>query len=186
MATYRRGIILINKPFQFRFVLYVCSWLVVLSIIYPFVIWNLFTFMISMVSEDPNAPQVTRLFQVRDDFLRTLVLMQGAMLAGMFLISLFMSHRIAGPLFKLRRFFIEARDGNLTQTLAFRKYDYFKDLVQPYNEMMTSIRARIAAHQLAAADSIPKIEKVLNQCSPEVQHELSEVLNALRTSKDSP
>lgn len=182
MAINRRGKILINKSFQLRFTLYVCSWLIGLSIAYPITISTLFSYMIAVLSMDPNAPQIEKLFEVRDDFLRTVLMMQGATILAIAVISLFMSHRIAGPLYKLKKFFKEAKDGNIQQVLTFRKADYFQELVPAYNEMMTSISERVVKHEQATADSIPKIEKILKQCSPEVQHELKEVLAALRSA----
>ena len=57
-------------------------------------------------------------------------------------ICIFISHRIAGPLFKLRRSMLEVSNGKLDRHIAFRKNDYFPELQDAFNEMIDGIRDR--------------------------------------------
>ncbi|MGZ3688938.1 MAG: hypothetical protein ACXVBW_11590, partial [Bdellovibrionota bacterium] len=98
---YRRSIFLINKPFQLRFAFYVCSWIFGLSICYPFIIYNLFDYFIRYLSVDPNGPGLNTLNQMRHDLLWLLFLLELVFVSFTFLLSIFLSHKIAGPLYKL-------------------------------------------------------------------------------------
>ena len=51
-----------------------------------------------------------------------------------FIISIFQSHKIAGPLFKVKRFLKSIREGKIPEKVAFRKGDHFQDLASDLNE----------------------------------------------------
>src|SRR4051794_11435786 len=113
MAAYRRSIFLINKRFQLRFAFYVCSWLILLSLAYPLIISNLFDYFVQYLANDPMGPGLAILEKTRQEIFTFLLLMQAVLLSLAFLISVFMAHKIAGPLYKLHRYFVEAKDGNI-------------------------------------------------------------------------
>src|SRR4051812_17389216 len=96
-----RKIFLINKPFQIRFSFYVCSWLIALSLVYPLIISNLFEYFMRYMALDPLGPSVQSLEQIRRDLLILIGILQIILISVTLLISIFMSHRIAGPLFKV-------------------------------------------------------------------------------------
>jgi sensor histidine kinase YesM len=145
---YRRSIFLINKPFQLRYSLYVCSWLFALSLIYPLIIYNLFEYFVRYASLDPNGPSIAALHDTRHQVVLLLIFLQLLFLSVTFLISIFTSHRIAGPLYKLRLFFKKAKESGMTEELHFRKGDHFQELAVDYNDMMNALRSR---HQTAIA-----------------------------------
>ena len=178
--AHKRRIILLNRDFQFRFSFYVCSWLITLSLAYPLIIANVFDFLIASLAHDPLAPQVAGLLETRTSLLWLLVLMQFVLTSLTFGISLFMSHKIAGPLFKLKRFFREVQEGDMSQTLSFRKKDYFQDLVPEYNFMMESIRGRFEKTSASVASSISLIEKSLDKATPETRRDLRAALDTLK------
>ena len=112
MASPRR-IYFLNKKFQLRFAFYVCSWLIALSFTYPLIISNLFDYLISYLALDPLGPTLANLEKTREDLLWLLVSMQVILISFTFFISIFMSHKIAGPLYKLSKLLREAAAGNL-------------------------------------------------------------------------
>ena len=173
MAQYRRSVFLINKKFQFRFSLYVCTWLIALSFIYPLIVYSLFEFFFRYASMDPAGPPVQTLLNTRQEILVLLILLQVIFLVITFLISIFMSHRIAGPLFKLQRFFSEAKAGHLQTNLLFREKDHFQDLARDYNEMMKGIRSHLAT-------VTTQVEQALPDASPKSRAELEKALTSLR------
>lgn len=145
MRTSRRKILLINKPFQWRMAFYVCSWVVALSFIYPLIVYNIFDFFIRYAESDPRGPQLAMLKQSRNDILILLGLLEFTFFALTLLVTLFLAHRIAGPLHKLKMLFAKVRDGDLSNDLQLRKSDHFKDVAQEYNLMLEQLRKRIAA-----------------------------------------
>jgi methyl-accepting chemotaxis protein len=139
----RRKIFLINRKFQFRFSFYVCSWLFALSMIYPLIIFQLFDFFVRSAAIDPMGPALEKLYHARNEVIWLLIGIQTFFLAITFLISLFVSHRIAGPLEKLKRYFEAAKNGDLKTDLKFRKFDHFQELAQGYNDMMEAVRKKL-------------------------------------------
>ena len=61
-----------------------------------------------------------------------------------FAVSIFLSHRIAGPLFKLRRALSDLRDGKL-HSIQFRKFDHFQELSTEYNQTVETIKESVSA-----------------------------------------
>src|SRR5690348_16886954 len=98
MAQYRRSIFLVNKRFQFRFAFYVCSWMAALSFVYPLIVYNMFEYFMRYLMRDPNGPPVQALEDLRHQVMWLLIALQGIFLVVTFLVSIFMSHRIAGPI----------------------------------------------------------------------------------------
>jgi sensor histidine kinase YesM len=173
MPQYRRNIFLIDKPFQIRFAIYVCSWLIALSFVYPLIVYSMFDYFIRYASHDPNGPPVQVLHDLRYQVMMLLIALQLLFLFISFLISIFMSHRIAGPLYKLKLFLAKLREGDLKEELHFREKDHFRELAGDYNEAIKSIRSRMDA---AAAE----IERALPDASPPSREALQKALTGLR------
>lgn len=190
MPPVRRNIFLIDKKFQFRFAFYVCTWLFALSFIYPLIVDSLFGYFIRFASLDPNGPSILQLQRTRTEIFWLLVATQVIFLAMAFLISLFMAHRIAGPLYKLRQHFAKARDGVLGEKLFFRKSDYFQEVAADYNVMMASVLARLGKGAGAPSaggtqEAIRHIELVLPSTEGAARAELEAALTALRSGGGS-
>src|SRR5688572_24283684 len=114
---YRRSILLIHKNFQLRFSSYVCSWIILLSIVYPYLISNLFDYFLAHLVMDPRGPILSRIEQTRKEFIFLLILMEVLLVGLTFLVSLFISHRIAGPLDRLKKLFKAGKKGHFGQRL---------------------------------------------------------------------
>jgi methyl-accepting chemotaxis protein len=158
---YKRKIFLINKPFQFRFSLYVCSWLFTISFVYPLIVYNLFEYFLHYMTLDPNGPTLEAIMMVRKDIIYLLIFFQLAFTGLTFLISIFMSHRIAGPLFKLKNFFRMNGNGKLSPEIFFRKSDHFQDVAADYNHMINSIRADISKIHATVLESTNELDALI-------------------------
>lgn len=144
-AGYKRRTILINKPFQIRVAFYVCAWLVAVFFVYPLLVNNLFDYFVMYARQDPNGPPLEALFEARRELLRLIVLSQAGFLVLTFISSLFLAHRIAGPIHKLKIFMNRVREGNLSQKMTLRKSDHFLEIADQFNNMTASVRARVNA-----------------------------------------
>lgn len=65
--------------------------------------------------------------------------------------SVFMSHRIAGPLYEFRRVFGAVRDGNLTVRARLRADNYLPKEAAAINAMVARMETRIAESEMHAA-----------------------------------
>ncbi len=57
-------------------------------------------------------------------------------------IGLKLSHRVAGPLYRLKQEMLRTAHGGEVTRLKFRDGDYFNDVADAYNEQMTEIQKR--------------------------------------------
>ncbi|MCM2322377.1 MAG: hypothetical protein NDJ90_03855 [Oligoflexia bacterium] len=173
MATYRRRIYLVDKKFQFRLSLYVSAWVVALSFVYPLVVYNVFEFFIQFALATPMGPEIELLRQTRKEVLWLLIGSGVTFVLLTFFSSLFLAHRIAGPIYKFRMYLNKAKAGNYNEPLSFRRWDHFQYLATDYNELIAGLRGKM--DQATAG-----IEKALVSASPENRQELEKALAALR------
>mgnify|MGYP001607264839 CR=1 FL=1 len=155
----RRRVLLVNRKFQFRFTFYICSWLFILSLSYPVIIYNLFDFFIKFLKLGPGPDAVQILENTQGEILWLLVALHLVFLAVTFLICLFLSHRIAGPLFNLQRRMQDVKEGRLSSDLQFRKSDHFPELAIAYNEMVQGIQGRTQGNSDLSSSSTGSDEK---------------------------
>ena len=146
MAAYQRRIILINKPFQIRFAIYVCSWLLVLGLIYPMLVSQIYDAFFRFLAVDPNGPMISTLQEAKRSVMFWLMSLQAFFVVITFMLSIFLSHRIAGPIYKLSKSFHEAASGSLKR-ITFRKSDHFKELAADFNVFVDVVADQISAAQ---------------------------------------
>ncbi len=141
---YKRSIFIINKKFQLKFAFFVCTWIFALSMVYPIVIYNIFEFFLNNMQPGATAPTLTpeRIKDVQNQIVWVLGALQILFMVITFIISIFLSHRIAGPLYKLRRAMDDVSKGNLDQRITFRKNDHFTELQDSFNDMVQTLGVR--------------------------------------------
>lgn len=183
--AYRRSIFLINRPFQLRFSVYVCSWIMALSFIYPMIVAYVFDYFVRYAAMDPMGPSMKLLRETRSEVIWLLVLIQVTFLSASFLMSLFMSHRIAGPLYNLTKGFAALKSGQAGGTVHFRKKDHFKDLAAEYNEMIDAISERFSQNIAKLTDSIEKLENAASTATdPALRKAIEDALGGLREVRE--
>lgn len=65
------------------------------------------------------------------------------LLAAVFALAIFTTHRLAGPLIALRRALEDVRDGKRDGNLRFRSIDpHLSDIATTFNEMVAALRAQ--------------------------------------------
>ena len=82
--------------------------------------------------------------------------------------SIFLTHKVAGPLFRLKSSFEAAKSGDLTLRIKLRKFDEAKDVAHCFNEMMAALDGKISILKQAAHQS-PSASNALEK----IRHELS-------------
>lgn len=133
MAGYKRRTYLINPEFQIKFSLYVCGLVFISSIIYPLTIYDLITNFIGFVASK-NPEVANQLASKRSNLITILSLWQVGFTALVFIVCIFFSHKIAGPMYKLQKFLQAKRDGVDNGKLFFRKGDYFQEIADDFND----------------------------------------------------
>lgn len=176
----QRRTLLINRPFQIRFSIFVCSWLIPLSLMYPIIIYKFFDIFINYIAIDSSAQTRAAVESTRQQMFWLLLFLQLIFIFITFVISIFVSHRIAGPLYKLGQFFDAVSRGNLNQDLHFRKKDYFVDLAEEFNLMLKEIRSRLQKHQDGTQKAIAELETALMQVDDDQKNRIQQIIQELK------
>lgn len=145
MRQQRRNF-LVNPRFQLRFAFFMSSLVVGLSLMFLLLINEAFRVITSLLIRDPQGPDVEKVLQAKHELLTTLYLSEGLFVVALFVLAIFLSHRIAGPLYKLNQTFLDAaRTGKLKANLQFRSTDHFQELAENYNAMVTAVQGASSA-----------------------------------------
>ena len=145
--TYKRRQFFIKKEFQFRFILRFCLLILfggILStgLILYFSQGNL----TSLFSNSRLVVTDTAFFilpAVLYSNLFTTVMISLSIIA----VTLFVSHKIAGPLFRLEKDINVIAEGDLTHTVNLRKGDQLRELSVDINEMTKRLNTKVTAIQ---------------------------------------
>ncbi|MEX1311994.1 MAG: methyl-accepting chemotaxis protein [Candidatus Sulfomarinibacteraceae bacterium] len=100
------------------------------------------------------APQLRPILEQQDSsFATTLLVISFIFVAGVAIITVAETHRTAGAIYAMKQRLDRVRDGGLHVTLDLRKRDTLRDLMEPFNEMVASLRDRV----LADADDLDRL-----------------------------
>jgi hypothetical protein len=187
MAVYRRKNILINKNFQFRIAFYICGWVLALSFIYPILIINLFDIYVQYLAVDSNGPLLSALIDHRQRFLFFLISFEIVFVSISFLGALFISHRIAGPLYQLHNVLKRFQKGIWTQPVFFRKKDYFQPLAADANELQEYLFKRFSLKNEQIQNAYKALEKIADAktVKTEIAMELEKVILELKNAESN-
>lgn len=86
-------------------------------------------------------------------------------------LGIFFSHRIAGPLFNLKRMMQQVEDGNLDVKMCIRNHDEFHDVEEAFNRMVTGLRAHMQ-----------ELEQVVDRLPEDKRKELAKILRDMRVN----
>jgi sensor histidine kinase YesM len=130
LAAYKRSIFLINPRFQVRFSLIVCSLVYISSLVFPFVILELFNTVAKLHPQAAGALQAAR-----GELIFYLVAYQLIFAVIVFILCIFLTHKIAGPIYKLMNYLRNIAGGAAPTRLSFRNGDHFHELAQEVNNV---------------------------------------------------
>ena len=155
---YKRRNFLVNPRFQLRFAFFISSWVIGLSMMFPLMLNEAFSIIAKLLIQDPHGPEVEQILSAKQDILRYLLISEAVFVLVVFLLGIFLAHRIAGPLYKLNQYFREAaRTGRLKPGLKFRTGDHFQELAEGYNAMVAAVQGEApSASEKAKTEERPQ------------------------------
>ena len=169
---YKRRIVFIKKEYQFKFIFKFCLILLAGGVIS--------TILVLLLSRGT----LTTSFEhgrliVRDTataIFPTVILTNGITLVIVIIIAiltvLYVSHKIAGPMFRFEKDISAVREGDLTKQIALRKKDQFSDLSKGFNEMISGLRGKVLAVE-------SEITKIRNQAEKKEEIKTEEMAAGL-------
>lgn len=90
------------------------------------------------------------------------------------LIGLYLSHKIAGPIYRVERYLTDMAAGKLVSRISFRKGDEFTSLADKINSLTDSLRATIA-NQRTSMDKINSELEHIKRLADSKQASVSEI-----------
>ena len=151
---------LIDRPLQLSnsgFVVWavgigmIIAWLVTY-----YTIWSL---VLDQISRETHLPQLLR--DVNSRLFWTLAIPGLVLLFLVAWIQMFLSHRIAGPAYRLRKTITDMTRGLWPKSVQVRNHDFLKDVVEEFNLLITSERGRyvqLAAQIKEASELLSRLE----------------------------
>ena len=158
----RRKHYFIKRKFQLTFILKFCFLVIIGSFISIGLIYAVSRGTVTTSFENSRL-----VITSTADFILPAVLLSSAIvvlvvgLATMF-ITLYTSHKIAGPLYRIEKDVNEVASGNLTQKFQLRERDEIKALAESLENMTQMLRSHIGVIK----NSVSEIRTVLNQILP--------------------
>ena len=163
----KRSIYLINPKFQLKFSLFATVLVLIPFALYPVIIYNLIQFAVencnsSALADNLSAYSGKLMFMLVAQYLTFALIV--------FIACIFLSHKIAGPLFKLKKYLEKIKSGHSPGHLFFRKGDNFQDIAENFNEAMDVINEK----QYKLAMSIEQVKNRLVEAEKKGAQESSE------------
>jgi methyl-accepting chemotaxis protein len=183
---YRRRNYFIKKRFQTKFILKFCALVVLGAVISGVILYLLSRGTVTTAFVNSRLSIVS----TADYILPALI---GSGLVSIALISIatavvvmYLSHRIAGPLFRIERSAKEIGSGNLAIKIRLRSTDEITRMADGLNEMTESLRKSLSGIKSQSDDLGEKIDSLIALCrdKPSLPQEIQNVLEDLSAKKN--
>ena len=135
----KRKIYFINPKFQLKFSLLMGILIVLSNMAYPIIIYQYIEYLIGFI----NQTSTFKDFDLAEERRQVLIMLFSSHILYAALIGvlcIFFSHKIAGPLYKLKMFLTGIRQGNPIQDVKFRKGDYFLEIADEVNQTIAYLQ----------------------------------------------
>lgn len=153
---YRRHIFIIKRTLQFKFVAIVCLAMILTAIA---VGWDIYYTTMAMVSEQAS-PAVARMVANINHIIFAKLLI---MIIIIGIVSIFLSHRVAGPVYRFEKSAEVLATGDLTYRVFLRKGDELFDLRDALNRMIEQLQAKLIGDRKHIRQITSRLETLSNQ-----------------------
>lgn len=144
-AGYKRRIYFIEKSFQARFILKFCSLVVVGGLLTIGMVYFL-----AMRSTTVSFVNSRIVVQTTADFILPILIQTVAIVVvivglATIAVTLFVSHKIAGPLYRFKQVLKTLAQGDFSSDFRIRHLDQLQDVADVFNNMIARLRAELKA-----------------------------------------
>ena len=148
----------IDKKFQRKFIIKFCGLIAAGSVIFGLIVYFMSKSTLTTTFENSRL-----VIKSTADFVLPLVLLGSAIVIAVIgfstiAITLFTSHKIAGPLYRMQKDVEEVSTGNLKKTFALRQTDEIKALAVSLGNMTEALRGNIAEVKAGVLELEPLME----------------------------
>jgi methyl-accepting chemotaxis protein len=168
MKKFRRKRYLINKSVQPRYMTMIVLIVTFFSVLTGWVIYlTTWVAIIEKIQGEPNLNQILSEIATLITLRSLFVILAGVVVS--MIIALLISHRIAGPMFRLKKTLEEIGKGIIPKKVTLRKKDEFKELSDALNSVIekidetSAVNSEIKTNILKYAENIPEIKNEINK-----------------------
>ncbi len=140
---YRRKNVYIDKNFQTKFILKFCALVAIGTGLTIVALYLLLQQSTSVSFIQARVKVMTTADFILPIMVQTLLVVMGFVSLGAIAVTLVVSHKIAGPLFRFKQTFKELSTGNFSNQVRLRKGDQLVDVATDFNHMITVVRAQL-------------------------------------------
>jgi methyl-accepting chemotaxis protein len=178
--NYKRRNFFIKKEMQGRYVFSFFIFIIFTSILYASIFSWLSADSFTIVYKDSHLTIGKTPYMLFADLLRAnwLLILSGGILGVV--IAIFMTHRFAGPFFKLERSIREMSEGNLASPITLRKNDEGRELAEAMDSFREGLAARIGSMR-EISDTIDINLKRAMDSDPVIQEPARSILEETKT-----
>lgn len=177
---YRRRHYFIKKEFQFKFILKFCL-IILVGVIFSTGLLFLFS-QGTLTSSFQQSRLVIKntASAILPAVIYTNLITLGLITLATIVVTIFISHKIAGPMFRFEKDLKEIGEGDLTKNIGLRKKDQLTDMAVSLNKMIASLHDKVLAIQ---SDVEHLLESASEQNAPErLIQELTYLHNKIKSN----
>ncbi len=163
IRAYKRRNYFIDKGFQVKFIVRFCMLAALGGLLTTGIIYYL-----SMQSTTVAFFNSRAVVRSTADFmlpllLQTVLVVMVITSLAMIAVTLFASHKIAGPMYRLKRVTESLAKGDFSSDFKIRKLDQFQDLAGAFNNMIAGLRTEITALKKNSASLKENLDNISEQ-----------------------
>ncbi|MFI5391077.1 MAG: hypothetical protein ACHQYQ_06920 [Bacteriovoracales bacterium] len=179
----RRKTYLVNPPFQLKFSIMVSFLVFLSSLIFPWAIFDLMNQTIAVFSKiEPAFAPI--LIERRKTLWIILTMWEIGFLGLIFSITIFFSHKVAGPLFKIKVFLQDLKLGKDHQQIVLRPGDYFQDIVRDVQQTFDYISSEYNKDYIPITEAIKQLNHLKSQFPEDRAESFDKILEKLTEIQD--
>lgn len=148
----------------------------ILALVFPSVIYSSIDAFARIVSKKVDATTLLAVQNFQAEMITVTTIFMIVFGVTIFLISLFLSHRIAGPVYRVQSALDRWKRGNVERNITLRKFDHFEDLAATYNEAADQVFKLREQANISAE----KLEKISEELEPKHKAQLKELIGELQ------
>ncbi|MFH1540471.1 MAG: methyl-accepting chemotaxis protein [Elusimicrobiota bacterium] len=177
----KRKTVVIKKALQFKCIIFI---IVAMLIVALSIGWDIYYTMMRVIAE----LDIQELYPVMTKISNLMFGKLVILLAIFFIVTIFISHKFAGPIFRLEKSLDIIAGGNLTYRMCLRNGDELIELQDKFNNMVSEIQkkisvdknlAKIANEKLLTISSRLSRQEALSYELPRVLEEISDLIAEL-------
>lgn len=143
--SYKRSKVYINPEFQKTAILMFVSMAIISIFQMVYFGWNNFSIILqesASLNLEPGHPYLELLAGLKDSYLKLIIMSSIGTVIFFFLGALYFTHKVAGPIYKIRKQLAEAKASGFkdSTTIHLRDGDFFNELADDVNELLHELK----------------------------------------------